>query len=913
MAHRRAAVPAVLLLVLLAAAPIRGAVKMPGYFGDNMVLQTNAEYGARSFLNGFAAPHEQVSITVKEASSGSRSDEKGGLTSVFTTTADAQGDFLVMLDPLTQGHSFTISVQGENGPPVTASPVLAGDVILCSGQSNMQFPVKLTLNASDEIKSADDPKYKNVRLLTVPRAAVPDHEAKDFAANVTWELLSSNTVPEFSAVCFMTAKTLIDLHLGNRPVGLIMAVNSGTRVEAWASPAALKTCTDRGFVIPPAMDGANRPSVLWNGMIAPIKHVSIRAAIWYQGEANAQQSQPFSIVSDYYECFLGSMIADWRLTKGIGDFPFVLMQLPPSQPPDSSPAVLSGRPQIREAERRLVPSNNGTMDVTGMAVVLDMGGKSAWGWDHPPNKNTMSWRLGLQVLHVAYALQGSIPLPQGGSTIWTGPLVQQVDYVPTLNTVQIIFESWTAQGLRFKPVFNCTTCCNTSPFEMFNGTTWVTAEAQIQGITVSVLSPWAAGTELQLRYAWTDFVQCVVTNDDDLLLTPFSATPQSTLSHKNMKARESALTVPPMGFNSWNFYHCNIDEVTIKAIADAMVANGMREAGYRYVNIDDCWQVARNPDGTIVPDPVRFPSGMAALADYVHSRGLLFGLYTAQGSRTCQSRPGAYNYELIDAATYCEWGVDYLKIDNCGGEHHQQNNESWILFHQGFEKCFNQSGHYIVESIEYCKSPSECGQWIGGVANLWRTTPDIQANWKSMIANINHQNDMAPVARQGHYNDPDMLQVGNVGLSYEEQRAHFALWCLASAPLLAGTDLIHASNETLALLTAPGPIRVNQDPGTPARGVQGTLVNATVPMQQVWAKFLSDGSVAVILLNLNEADTVWITVWWSDLGVKPETPLEITDLWTGKVISPSQTYSFSQQVAGHSHGFYQIAPSKRHP
>jgi alpha-galactosidase len=189
---------------------------------------------------------------------------------------------------------------------------------------------------------------------------------------------------------------------------------------------------------------------------------------------------------------------------------------------------------------------------------------------------------------------------------------------------------------------------------------------------------------------------------------------------------------------------------------------------------------------------------MRALADYVHSKGLKFGLYTARGSGTCQSRPGSLNHEYIDAATYCSWNLDYIKIDRCKGA--QDMNTSWSRFHEGLTKCFEETGREIVQSVESCDSPDTCGQWVSKVANLWRTGGDVQNYWGSVMSNI-HKNDiMADVATPGHFNDPDMLQVGNVGLTPIEQRSHFSLWCITAAPLLAGTDIEHASELSLLAL-----------------------------------------------------------------------------------------------------------------
>lgn len=331
--------------------------------------------------------------------------------------------------------------------------------------------------------------------------------------------------------------------------------------------------------------------------------------------------------------------------------------------------------------------------------------------------------------------------------------------------------------------------------------------------------------------------------------------------------------------------------------------NGMKDAGFEYVNIDDCWQVERYPDGTIQPDPVPFPIGMKALADYAHSKGLKFGVYTARGSRTCQNRPGAYQHEEIDAATYCDWGLDYLKNDNCGGSNWKTLNTSWIKFTEGFEKCYNKTGRYIVRSVEYCRSVTGCGEWIANSANLWRTTGDIQATWSSVISTIHANNKMAPVARPGHFNDADMMQVGNIGLSIVEQYSHMSLWCIASAPLLVGTDLVHASNETLRILTNREVIAINQDLGYNG-AIQGTIVSTdSVANTQVWSKRLADGkSFGVVLLNLGDTSAN-VTATWKTLGFSGTAT--VRDLWAHEDRG-AQKDSFTAEVQSHGTVFIKV-------
>ena len=840
-------------------APASAAVRMPSWFADHMVLQTNAEYGARSFLNGKASPAERVQVQFDGSTA-------------FSAVADAAGDWEVeiLARPVN-----AIAVMGESGDAIVANNVTFGDVFFCSGQSNMVFPLDLALNASAEIASVLDPRYSKFRYLSVPLQA---NTTEQFTTHspLTWDLPSTTMIAKFSAVCFLTARQIYDLHIKNRPVGLVFSAWGGTRIEAWTPPEALAKC--KAYPEPPPAKPAPQwvASSLWNAMVAPFQKMSIRAAFWYQGEANAD----VNIYKDeaehtaQYACVLQAMVAAWRDRKGMGDFAFMNMQLPPSvDPAAGAKNPQTGRMAIRAAEAEAVARPAGLTDIAGMAVTIDLGGKSAWGYDHPINKNEMSKRLALQTVHHAYAQQlDTMPL-------WTGPIHSNVTFTPSDVTVSM--EVYSAPGLKTRDVKDCTLCCNgSSPFEVTtDGTHWTKAAIKHFTNTVGAASVTVEGSgATAVRYAWTDFVECVVVNDADLPMGPFAyakeSEPSAAPSLKPVRTlkKDSPIQSPPMGFNSWNFYHCNIDENEIKAIARAMAVNGMRDVGYQYINIDDCWQVGReNETGTIIADPSRFPSGMKAVADYVHRQELKFGVYTARGSRTCQGRPGSYSYELVDAATYCDWGLDYLKNDNCGGANWPALNTSWLRFKQGFEKCYNDTGRYIVSSIEYCKDPSGCGEWIANSANLWRTEGDIQNTWGSVKGNIHGQNDMAHVAKPGHFNDPDMLQIGNVGLTWVEQRTHMAYWCIASAPLLAGTDIVHATNATLAILTAAEYVMVNQDLGVNG-AIQGVLqpnLGATGArvVGEVWVKHLSTGSTAVLLVNAGDAGPVDVTIDFSTLGI----------------------------------------------
>ncbi len=333
-----------------------------------------------------------------------------------------------------------------------------------------------------------------------------------------------------------------------------------------------------------------------------------------------------------------------------------------------------------------------------------------------------------------------------------------------------------------------------------------------------------------------------------------------------------ALT-PPMGWNSWNHFACDVSSKLVRETADAMAASGMRDAGYRYVVIDDCWQVGRDASGRIVADSQRFPEGMKALADYVHSKGLLFGLYTDAGRKTCQGRPGSYGHEEIDAKTYAEWGVDYTKVDWCYAEGIDAPSQ-----YAKIRDALANAGRPIVFSI--CEwGSNQPWEWAADVGNLWRTTGDISDSWNSMIAILDLSSQYWSAAGPGHWNDPDMLEVGNGGMSDTEYRAHFSLWAMMAAPLMAGNDLrdlVGDSRRAKAIrdiLTNREVIAVDQD----SLGVQGQLVQNWPIELQTWSRPLKDGSRAVVLLNRASVPTM-MHVNWGRIGITTDSA-SVRDLW----------------------------------
>jgi alpha-galactosidase len=308
-----------------------------------------------------------------------------------------------------------------------------------------------------------------------------------------------------------------------------------------------------------------------------------------------------------------------------------------------------------------------------------------------------------------------------------------------------------------------------------------------------------------------------------------------------------ALT-PPMGWNSWNKFQCDVNESIIRAMADAMATNGMKDAGYQYINIDDCWQGSRDAQGFIQADAAKFPSGIKALADYVHAKGLKLGIYSDAGAKTCGGRPASRGHEYQDALTYARWSVDYLKYDWCGCE---DLNGPGV--YATMRDALQTAGRPVVFSL------CEWGQnkpwlWASNCGHLWRTTTDIypafdgfldHTNWQqwSVLKILDAQKPLRAAAGPGHWNDPDMLEVGN-GMSVNEDRAHFSLWCMLAAPLISGNDLAHMAPETLAILENQAVIAVDQD----ALGVEA-FCHATNGTVEVWFKPLAGGDWAMCALN----------------------------------------------------------------
>lgn len=344
---------------------------------------------------------------------------------------------------------------------------------------------------------------------------------------------------------------------------------------------------------------------------------------------------------------------------------------------------------------------------------------------------------------------------------------------------------------------------------------------------------------------------------------------------------------PPMGWNSWNHFHCKVSDAIIRAEADAMASNGMKAVGYQYINIDDCWQGQRDANGVIHGNS-RFPD-MKALADYVHSKGLKLGIYSSPGPKTCGGYPGSYGHEEQDAKTYAAWGIDYLKYDWCSAGRVYKPSQMPAVYKKMHEALVSTGRPIVYSLCQY--GMYRVWRWGPSVgANLWRTTGDISDNYTRMAFIGFGQNGLQKFAGPGHWNDPDMLEIGNGHMNVDEEKTHMSLWCLLAAPLIAGNDLTTMSRETLAILTNPEVIAVDQDPA----GIQGHLVSEQGPLE-VWVKPLADGSKAVGLFNRGES-IMPVTVRFNEIGAGSS--VSIRDLWARKDLGTFND-SYTAQVPRH--------------
>jgi alpha-galactosidase len=352
---------------------------------------------------------------------------------------------------------------------------------------------------------------------------------------------------------------------------------------------------------------------------------------------------------------------------------------------------------------------------------------------------------------------------------------------------------------------------------------------------------------------------------------------------------ENLALTPPMGWNSWNTFECaGINETVIREMADAMVAKGLKDVGYEYIVIDDCWQIGRDENGYIIVDKEKFPSGIKVLADYVHSKSLKFGIYSDAGTMTCAKRPGSKGFEYKDAETYAKWGVDYLKYDWC----YTEGQDAKIAY-KLMRDALYKAGRPIVFSM--CEwGENKPWEWAENVGHLWRTTLDIDMKGRfdgNINGNLIGWSDLVDLqvglekyAGPGHWNDPDMLAVGNNDMPINEARAHFSMWAMLAAPLMAGNDLRTMSFSDQEILTNKEIIAINQD----VLGKQGFKVKDYGNFE-IWQKPLENGDIAICLFN-REIKNNKYQVNWKQMNIKDFSgEYAVKNLWNNKTTGTTST------------------------
>ncbi|WP_428970383.1 glycoside hydrolase family 27 protein [Sphingomonas sp. Xoc002] len=370
--------------------------------------------------------------------------------------------------------------------------------------------------------------------------------------------------------------------------------------------------------------------------------------------------------------------------------------------------------------------------------------------------------------------------------------------------------------------------------------------------------------------------------------------PNTLAPSKDPKRTANGLAqTPPMGWNSWNKFGCNVNEEVIRETADAIASNGMKAAGYEYIVIDDCWHGTRDANGFITEDRTRFPRGLTALGNYIHAKGLKFGIYSDAGTKTCGGRPGSQGHEYQDALQYARWGVDYLKYDWCStGVRNAEEAYATMA------DALRATGRPILFSL--CEwGNSRPWLWGEKIGNMWRTTGDITDKWEGKhgyswgVASIVDLNEpLWPFAGPGHWNDPDMLEVGNGGLTEAEYRAHFSLWAMMAAPLIAGNNVADMTQATRDILLNREVIAVDQDP----LGVQGHRVTR-VGKQEVWVKPMADGGRVLLLWNRGDKPTR-IVADWAMLGLPASVKMRGRNVWSHRDLGQLSS-SYQAEVAPH--------------
>jgi hypothetical protein len=746
----RWALPVALLLLAAKSGPAAAAVRMPAFFGHNMVLQTRSFGGTRAFLSGWAAAGERV--TVREGGG------MGGGGEMYYATAGTSGSWSLQLDPRPySGGGTSLTVTGSSGGPAAiANNVTFGDVIICAGGAAMASPASQLITLPE-----------NVRVFVVGTGSTqsppPPGRSDVPPGSVGW----SSAPRAVSALCVQTAAELSALRKST-PIGLIVAAVPGSSLLDWVPASAATRC----------LSGANQQRIgqHYNAMINPFSMTSTRAAWWALDEpANATVGEPM-VSATNQACLFRAMINSWRDAQPTGDYSFIFAQSRHSTASAIAQAAALPQPTVvsgRGAKHGCggFPNDKQAVDSTGVAIAEDSG-------------EQLARRMALSMVHVAFAQQPSSSY--AGPTLSSATVVDSVDAASVTATFH--FGAVAPGRLLLQPVTGCSRgCCGnegggldlrlatsadlSDPSTTFIRATAVTVLADgaalhaLFGVRSNSLGQYpvamlVGGSECAVVGSASNISAVVSAVAIDIGSASATAATATGVADADDDADTTLAAVgtrgqfasPPLGWNHWNAFHCDVSERLVVAMADAMIASGMAAAGFQYINLDDCWMVERGANGSITPDPVRFPSGIKALADYIHSKGLKFGIYQAPGNPTPQGRPGLLDHEAQDVATFCEWGVDYIKLDSKGS-----TREGWNKVRTAINACTRQP---MYLQVAFCKTVAGCDGWMDRLANAWRTSGDSQATWASVMNNMDSAEPLWPLAGPtgpigGHWNDAE--------------------------------------------------------------------------------------------------------------------------------------------------------------
>eukprot|EP00039_Didymoeca_costata_P024839 m.11653 g.11653 ORF g.11653 m.11653 type:complete len:1041 (+) comp4500_c0_seq1:280-3402(+) len=789
----------VLTLFLVHILYVEGAVRLPSILGSNAVLQNNFENGNRAQLWGWASrPGELVTALV--------------MPNNLTLQVPAGNDLVWRMQVLgsqvgRSGNPLNFTFSGEDGTPVDIYNVVFGDVFVCIGdQSSMGSPMKYE---------------KPERLILQPSAPIrlfqvlPNSTTSNTPANQvegSWIEVNQDNVAEVSTLCYV-ASTMTSAKHFHSAVGMIVGTPPvDMPMSAWSPPVALSACNQKD-------SWDVQDSSVYNAIIHPLAFLHFRSMIMAHGVADAvklSQSNHENLANNEYACLLTASVNAWRDEFGYGDWPIVLTELGGS----ILNATERGVTHIRQQQQMCLPSDS--IQTTGLAMAADTFG----------NNTEVGLRLADEVLitSVGFTCKGYTP-----SAIF--------NCAPTAISITREIGNDNNLNLTFAQLggfINITMKCMTPSAleEMVNGQ-WTSVNASISPIgTRSYRIEGVSMGATSIRYGYSMNVSCPLINSDNIPVMQFNLNitkdeevdstsrlrvPNYSWDHElynfhmksppNFTIDKTIAPVPPLGWETWNAVHATFGERNIKQIGTAMLASGMKAAGYQFLVFDEWSAKERGFNDELLADPRRFPNGASELCSYIHSIGLKCGIYTTCGTDTCQKRAGSAGHATQDAQTFASYGADYVFVDACGDEQ----------FYQEFAIATNATGRRIVIEAHGPHPPG--GAYIEKYAHLWRTAGDIQFDWKSIVDAVIAENDLVDFNQPGNFNYADMLEVGDAGLSYEEQKSHFILWSILASPLMAGNMINTMNNATRDILTASEVLSVNQD----KLCKQGVLVKSSKP------------------------------------------------------------------------------------